>query len=277
MKEKKIIWRGTVGKKVLALLDWLRAQGRVAVGFSGGVDSTFLVAVARLALGKKALAVTLDTPLLARAELREARALARRIGVRHRVARLNVLANPNIAGNPPDRCYWCKKIDFTRILEIARAAGIACVCDGTNADDRQDYRPGRRALAEVGAQSPLQRLGFTKADIRAASRQLGLPTAEKPAMACLASRFPYGQQITQRGLTTVERAEQALRALGFQQVRVRLHGDVGRIELAPAELARALKQREKILRQLKAAGLRYVALDLEGYRLGSLNEVLAQK
>ena len=274
MKTGKIIWRGAVGKKVLALMEWLRAQGGVAIGFSGGVDSTFLAAVAQRTLGKKTLAVTLDTPLLARSELREARALARQIGIRHRVERINVLENPNIAGNPPDRCYWCKKIDFTRIFEIARATGIACVCDGTNLDDLGDYRPGSRALAEVGSQSPLKLLGFTKADIRAASRKLGLPTAEKPAMACLASRFPYGEQITQRGLTTVERAELALRALGFKQLRVRLHGDVGRIELPPNELRRALAQREKILRQLKAAGLRYVTLDLEGYRLGSLNEAL---
>ena len=274
--KKKIIWRGAVGEKVLALLDWLRGQGGVAIGFSGGVDSTFLAAVAQLALGKQALAVTIDTPLLARSELCEARALAKQIGIRLRVERINVLTEQNIAGNPPDRCYYCKKIDFTRIFEVARAAGIACVCDGTNMDDVGDYRPGSKALAEVGSQSPLKQFGFTKADIRAASRQFGLPTAEKPAMACLASRFPYGSQITQRGLTTVERAELALRGLGFKQLRVRLHGDVGRIELAPAELNRALKQRAKILTLLKAAGIRYVTLDLAGYRLGSLNEALAK-
>ena len=274
MKTKPIIWRGAVGKTVLALMAWLQAQGRVAVGFSGGVDSTFLAAVAQRVLGKQALAVTIDTPLLARSELREARALARQIGIRLRVERINVLTEPNIAGNPPDRCYHCKKIDFTRIREVAEAAGIACICDGSNVDDLGDYRPGSRALAEVGSQSPLKQFGFTKDDIRAASRQLGLPTADKPAMACLASRFPYGAQITQRGLTTVERAELALRALGFKQLRVRLHGDVGRIELAAAELGRALKQREKILTLLKAAGIRYVTLDLAGYRMGSLNEAL---
>lgn len=274
MKTEIIIWRGAVGKKVLALLDWLRAQGSVAIGFSGGVDSTFLAAVAQFALDNKALAVTIDTPLLARSELREARALARRIGIRHRVEPIDVLADQNIAGNPPDRCYYCKKIDFTRIREIAQAEGIACICDGSNVDDLGDYRPGSKALAEVGSQSPLKQLGFTKTDIRAASRKLGLPTADKPAMACLASRFPYGAQITQQGLTTVERAELALRALGFKQLRVRLHGDVGRIELAPNEFRRALTRREEILRRLKAAGMRYVTLDLAGYRMGSLNEAL---
>ena len=274
MKTKNIVWRGAVGKKVLALLDWLRAQGGVAIGFSGGVDSTFLVAMAQLALGKKALAVTIDTPLLARAELRAARALARQIGIRHRIERINVLAEQQIAANPPDRCYHCKKIDFTRIREVAQAAGIASICDGSNVDDLGDYRPGRRATQELGVHSPLKQFGFTKADLRAASRQIGLPTAEKPAMACLASRFPCGTPLTPRGLATVERAEQALRALGFRQLRVRLHGDVGRIELAPAELGRVLRRRKKILDLLRAAGLRHVALDLAGYRMGSLNAAL---
>ena len=271
---RKIAWRGAVGKKVLALRDWLRAQQGVAIGFSGGVDSSFLAAIATQVLGRRALAVTIDTPLLARSELRAARALARQFRLRHRVVRGNVLKEKTLAANPPDRCYHCKKIDFARIREVAQAAGLACVCDGSNADDLGDYRPGRRALAELGVQSPLQQLGFTKADIRAASRRLGLPTADQPAMACLASRFPYGTALTPGGLATVERAEQALRALGFRQLRVRLHGDVGRIELAPAELGRAFRQRKQILARLRAAGLRHVALDLAGYRMGSLNAAL---
>ncbi|MCX6997682.1 MAG: ATP-dependent sacrificial sulfur transferase LarE [Kiritimatiellaeota bacterium] len=274
MNTKTIIWRGAVGGKVLALRDWLRAQGGVAVGFSGGVDSSFLAVVAFQVLGRRALAVTLDTPLLARSELRAARALARHFRLRHRIVRIDALKKKALAANPPDRCYHCKKLDFARIRALAQAAGIACICDGSNADDLGDYRPGRRALAELGVQSPLQQLGFTKADIRAASRTLGLPTAEKPAMACLASRFPYGTPLTPRGLATVERAEQALRALGFRQLRVRLHGDVGRIELAPAELGRALRRRKAIVDLLHAAGLRHVALDLAGYRMGSLNAAL---
>ena len=271
---QKIAWRGAVGKKVLALRDWLHAQGGVAIGFSGGVDSSFLAAIATQVLGRRALAVTIDTPLLARSELRAARALARQFRLRHRVVRVNVLKEKTLAANPPDRCYHCKKIDFARIREMAQTAGLPCVCDGSNADDLGDYRPGRRALAELGVQSPLQQLGFTKADIRAASRRLGLPTADQPAMACLASRFPYGTALTPGGLATVERAEQALRALGFRQLRVRLHGDVGRIELAPAELGRAFRQRKQILDRLRAAGLRHVALDLAGYRMGSLNAAL---
>ena len=274
MKAKSIVWRGKLGTKVRALEDWLRAQGSVAVGFSGGVDSSLLAVVAARVLGRRALAVTLDTPLLARAELRAARALARRFGLRHRVLRVNVLAHRALAANPPERCYHCKKLDFTRIRALARAEGFACVCDGSNVDDLGDYRPGRRALAELEVQSPLQAFGFTKADIRAASRRLDLPTADQPAMACLASRIPYGVALTRRDLAIIERAELALRGLGFRQLRVRLHGDVGRIELAPAELGRALRQRQAIVRRLQAAGLRQVTLDLAGYRMGSLNEAL---
>ena len=274
MNMKKIVWRGLLGRKVLALDLFLQQQQKVAIGFSGGADSTFLAAVAAQALGKNALAVTIDTPFLARAELCEARALARRLGLRHRVVRINVLEHRQVAANPPDRCYFCKTIDFQAVRRVARRAGIECLCDGSNVDDAGDYRPGARAVSELGVRSPLRECGFTKADIRAASRKLGLSTAAKPAMACLASRFPYGTPITAEALLKVERAEAALHALGFRQCRVRLHGDVGRLELPPADLGRAVAQRERILRQLKAAGLRYIALDLEGYRMGSLNEML---
>lgn len=277
VRNEGVAWRGALARKMRALVAWVEAQSGVLVGFSGGVDSTFLCTVAAQVLGRRAWAVTIDSPFLARAELREARRLARLIGIRHRVVTVDVFDDPQLVANPPDRCYHCKRLDFARLFELAQEAGIACVCDGSNADDNLDYRPGSRATRELGVQSPLQALGFTKADIRAASRMMGLPTAEKPAMACLASRFPYGTAITRAALTTIERAEEALQTLGFHQCRVRLHGDVGRIELPATDFRRALAQREAIVSRLTAAGLRYVSLDLQGYRMGSLNEVLPPK
>jgi pyridinium-3,5-biscarboxylic acid mononucleotide sulfurtransferase len=182
--------------------------------------------------------------------------------------------NPAFTANPPNRCYHCKSELFGTLRRMAHEAGLACVVDGSNVNDKGDFRPGTRAAGEHGVKRPLQELGFTKLDIRAASRAMGLPTADKPAAACLASRFPYGTTITERGLSLVDRAEEALQKLGFRQCRVRLHGDAGRIELAPAELANAVRRRAVIVRRLREAGLRYVALDLEGYRTGSMNEML---
>ena len=269
-----LVWRGDLARKMKALAAWMKAQSGVLVGFSGGVDSTFLSAMAGQILGRQALAVTIDSPFLARAELREARKLARLIGIRHRIVTVDVFDDARLIANPPDRCYHCKKLDFSTLFDMARKAGLACVCDGSNVDDCRDYRPGSRATRELGVQSPLQLMGFTKSDIRKASRRLGVPTADKPAMACLASRFPYGTAITRPALATLERAEATLHALGFPQCRVRLHGDVGRIELPPNELRRAMAHRTELVARLKAAGLQYIALDLQGYRMGSLNEIL---
>lgn len=269
-----IVWRGILAGKMHGLIAWIKAQPGVLIGFSGGVDSTFLAALSAQILGRRALAVTIDSPFLARSEMREARRLARLIGIRHRIVTVDVFDDAQLIANSPDRCYHCKKLDFSRLFTVAQEASLACVCDGSNADDSRDYRPGSRAISEMGVQSPLQMMGFTKADIRMASRKLGLPTADKPAMACLASRFPYGTAITQAALTTIERAEAALHALGFRQCRVRLHGDVGRIELPANDLCRAFKRRAAIIADLKTAGLRYISLDLQGYRMGSLNEVL---
>ncbi len=271
-----IIWRGPLGRKVHALTAWLEQRGSVLVGFSGGVDSTFLSALAAQVLGKRTLAVTLDSPFLARSELREARRLARLIGVRHRVVRVEAFDDPQLVANPPDRCYHCKRLDFGALCALAREAKLACVCDGSNADDRKDYRPGSRATTELGVLSPLQELGFSKAQIRAASRRLRLPTADKPAMACLASRIPYGTAITAPALRMIEQAEDALRGLGLTQCRVRLHGEVARIEVPPADLARVLAHRRAILARLTAVGLRFITLDLQGYRMGSLNESLTR-
>jgi uncharacterized protein len=264
-------------RKMAALDAWLRGQGGVLIGFSGGVDSTFLAAMAVRALGRRARAVTVDSAFMTRAEMRAAAALARRIGIRRQVVRVDVLADGRLTSNPPDRCYHCKKRVFAHLRRLARAQGIACVCDGGNVDDAGDYRPGERAVHELGVRSPLKETGFTKDEIRAASRRLRLPTADKPALACLASRVPYGTTITAEGLAAVERAEAALQRLGFRQCRVRLHGDVGRVEVPPAELRRAFSRRAAVVAALQAAGLRYPALDLQGYRTGSLNEALARR
>jgi uncharacterized protein len=247
----------------------------VIVAFSAGVDSTFLSALAARELGDRALAVTATSPAFPERELEEAVDLARQIRVRHRVIRSNELANPDYANNPTSRCFHCKTELYGLLRGIAEQEGYAHILDGTNADDAGDFRPGRKAAIEQRVESPLHELGFSKADIRAASRALGLKTADKPAFACMASRFPYGIKITEDALRAVEQAENALRDLGFEQFRVRVHGDIARIELAPEDLPRAMEAplREDIVARVKACGYRYITLDLQGYRTGSLNEV----
>lgn len=256
------------------LRDSLTEPDRVAVAYSGGTDSSYLLAACLDTLGAgRILALTVDSPLMPRAELAAACDLARELRVRHLVLRHDDLAVEHVAANPPDRCYHCKLARFRLLLPAAHAEGMVLV-HGENADDAADYRPGARAAAELGVRAPLRDAGLTKAQIRSLSQARGLPTWDRPADACLASRFPYGTPLTVEGLRRVELAEEALRRLcQVRQVRVRDHLPVARIEVSAADIDRLASPglRQAAVDALRSLGYRYVALDLAGYRLGSLN------
>ena len=267
-------------EKYTKLLEILQAMGRIVVAFSGGVDSTFLTYAAKEAVGERALAVTSRSGVVPERDLREGAAFCEQQGIAHAYVDFDELAVPGFAENPPDRCYICKKTLFTKLLEIA-AQEQAVLCEGSNMDDLGDYRPGLRALRELSVRSPLQEAGLTKSEIRLLSQRFGLPTWAKPASACLASRFAYGERITATKMTAVDKAEQLLFDLGFTQYRVRAHGDekkglLARIEVLPEELTKALQPeiRQEIITKFKDYGFAYVTLDLLGYRTGSMTEVL---
>jgi uncharacterized protein len=267
---------GALGK-LDALRSALRDFGSAAVAFSAGVDSTFLLRVAHEVLGDRVMAVTARSRSFPAREIDEAAAFCRAEGVRHVILDSEELDVPGFAENPPDRCYHCKKALFGKMLEFARENGLAAVLEGSNLDDDGDYRPGRRAIRELGVRSPLHEAGLTKAEIRALSRKMGLQTADKPSFACLASRFPYGERITAEGLDRVGRAEDWLRGAfpDIGQLRVRCHGGtVARIEVAPADISRLAARAADIAVAFHAIGFTYVSLDLQGYRTGSLNEAL---
>jgi pyridinium-3,5-biscarboxylic acid mononucleotide sulfurtransferase len=265
--------------KEQALREWLSASGSTLVAFSGGVDSAYLALVAHDVLGDRALAVTADSASYPERHRALANRIAGDFALPHLVIRTDELARPEYRANPVNRCYYCKHELYTHPTAIARERGFAVVADGNNADDRGDYRPGRQAAREFGIRSPLDDVGLTKTEIRLLSRRAGLPTWDEPASACLSSRIPYHSEVTDEKLRTIEKAEDILRELGFRVCRVRHHDRVARIEIGADEMPRALEPtvRDTIIRSFKELGYQFVTLDLQGYRLGSLNEPIRLK
>ncbi len=254
----------------------IRGYDAVVVAFSGGVDSTLVAAVASESLGERALAVTGRSPSLPQSEDEQARQIAAEIGIRHEIIETREQERPEYIANAGDRCYHCKEELYTQLAPVARRMG-AVIANGTNSDDLGDYRPGLRAAREHGVRSPLVEVGCGKADVRALSRLLRLPTWDKPAMACLASRIPVGTPVTVALLGQVEAAEASLRSLGLRELRVRHHGDIARIETDAAGMAIVQEQRERIVRRLTTLGYRFVTLDLAGFRSGSLNPAASER
>lgn len=263
-------------KKLKQLKTYLKSLGSVAVAFSGGVDSTFLLRVAKDVLDDNVIAITAKSHSFPKREFEETKLFCEKMGVRQFICKFDELSVDGFCQNPPNRCYLCKRELYKRIIEIAEKQGIPYIAEGSNMDDTGDYRPGMAAVVESGIKSPLQEAGLYKEEIRELSKELGLTTWEKPSFACLSSRFAYGEPITAEKLAMVERAEQLLFDRGFSQARVRIHDRTARIEVLPGKLENLVRKdiREEIVTKLKSYGFTYVSMDLEGYRTGSMNEML---
>lgn len=263
-----------IQEKYQKLKEILEDMGEIAIAYSGGVDSNFLAKVAKDVLEERAIAITMIAPLHSESEMEEANELANQIGIKRIIIRENVLEQDVFKENPSDRCYHCKKLIFSKIKEVAKSQGIKYVADGSNLDDIGDYRPGLKAIKELEVRSPLKEAQLTKSEIRELSKELNLQTWNKPAFACLATRFPYGETITNERLRAVEKAENYLYREGFNQYRVRCHGNLARIEVLPEDRKRFFDEKylNEVTQKFKSFGFTYVSLDLEGYRMGSMNE-----
>ena len=270
MAEKDIL-----EEKLQHLKEYLASLGSVAIAFSSGVDSTFLLKVAHDVLGDKAIAITATSCFYPKRESNEAAAFCQANGIKQITIASDELAIPQIRQNPTNRCYLCKKDLFSKLITLAKENGAAYVCEGSNMDDLGDYRPGLKAIEELGIKSPLRECQLYKQEIRTLSKQLNLPTWDKPNFACLASRFVYGEELTLKKLEMVERAEQSLMELGFKQLRVRIHGEnLARIEVNQSELEKLFALRQTVSQKIKEAGFAYITMDLQGYRTGAMNEVI---
>jgi uncharacterized protein len=260
--------------KLQELKEKLAEKDRILIAFSGGVDSSLLAKVATDVLGKNALCIILDSETMPRSELESAKSLAKSLGINCQIVNYSIIDNPKFMENSPDRCYICKKESSRMLKDVAAQAGISCIADGVNLSDSSDFRPGILASDEEGIWHPFVEAGISKEDIRKIAKKMGLAFWSKPLSACLSSRIPYGDRITKENLTMVEKAEDYLKSLGLRQVRLRVHGKVARIEVLAEDMEKILESKEPIVKRLKEVGFLYIALDLQGFRSGSMNETL---